>query len=109
MELSRNLIGVIIRVDGTTEPVAMPEDNALPKMQEIVGGWIEGVTIQGGRMYVNEEGLIRGLPVNEKASTFYPGPTPICGDVLILGPIVGDGYDSSITPQLIESIAALSA
>ena len=103
------IIGVIIHVDGSTEVVAMPEHDALPKMQEIVGGYIEGVTIDGGRMYVNEEGLLRGLPVNPKACTFYPGPTPIVGDVIILGPIVRDGWDSSITPELIERIASLWA
>lgn len=42
---------------------------ALTEMQEIVGGYIEPIRLNDGRIIiVNEEGLLRGLPVNIEAT-----------------------------------------
>jgi len=41
------------------------EEAELKALQEAVGGYIEGVYIDGDLAYVNEEGLILGLPYNE--------------------------------------------
>ncbi len=44
-------------------------DGSLAPFQSIVGGYIEGVQLPEGAMgYVNEEGLLKGLPFNERAS-----------------------------------------
>lgn len=38
-------------------------------LQEVVGGYIEPVWLKDGRvMFVNEEGRLKGLPVNEMAT-----------------------------------------
>lgn len=45
------------------------KEQPLPVLQEIVGGWIEHVPLPDGRcMWVNEEGLMKGLPYNPQAS-----------------------------------------
>lgn len=66
-----------------------------PYLKAAVGGWIEGVTLHrlGLRMYVNEEGLLLGLPLNVKATRLARAggvAAMIVGDVVILGPLVGD-------------------
>lgn len=56
---------------------------SLEECQAAVGGLIEAVYLPEGRlMYVNENGLLLGLPVNELASA-YAGRS-IVGDVLII-------------------------
>lgn len=70
---------LILRADGTQEPLTKPP--TLKVLQEVVGGYIEHVTILDpastpaaplySSMYVNEEGLIHGLPRNEQATELY--------------------------------------
>lgn len=82
---------VIITTDDILEIVDMPEeDKVLELLQTTVGGLIEAVTLEPGIvMWVNEEGLIRGLPVNRLASLMHSNGreaiTVITGDVIITG------------------------
>jgi Domain of unknown function (DUF3846) len=102
--------GLRVNADRTISEVDVPIDG-LAVMQDIVGGYIEGVrmNVPGGRMYVNESGLIHGLPLNRIASMFYPGPTPIVGDVLVLGDVDYEGYDTSITPEVEAAVRAIAS
>lgn len=46
----------------------------LDELQEMVGGYIEIVSLANGdQMIVNEEGKIKGLPINKKATELYVG------------------------------------
>jgi len=59
---------------------------SLKELQGCVDGFIEIVESSDGRLIVlNEEGKLKGLPVNQKASTLYKyaGHDVIVGDVLI--------------------------
>lgn len=100
-------VAVILRVDQPPE-VVRDFRPTLEAMQAIVGGWIElvrphpialreleqelgiqlGGYIRGGmvRLVVNEEGKLRGLPENERATELYPGrlQNVIVGDALVL-------------------------
>tara|TARA_R100001510_G_C7456612_1_gene79040 strand:- start:102 stop:350 length:249 start_codon:yes stop_codon:yes gene_type:complete len=70
-----------IKKDGTR--VENCEYRGLKAKQEAVGGYIEPVYLQDGRIVlVNEEGLLEGLPVNEEA--FNETNCMLMGDVLIL-------------------------
>lgn len=40
----------------------------LAALNQVVGGYIEGVQFSGWHMYVNEEGKLHGLPRNEAAT-----------------------------------------
>lgn len=76
-------MATIIRTNGTEETL---DQHDLEALQRAVGGYIEGVHLQDGRlMYVNEDGIMKKLPVNQKASEFFPGAElPILGDVVLL-------------------------
>ena len=80
--------GVLIPVTG---PAAWVDVDDLASMQCVVCGYIEIVRVPGwprdpDRGYpvlvVNDEGLLNGSPVNERASNLYPN---LHGDVLLLG------------------------
>lgn len=78
-----------IKVNGEMNLLDVSEDAMLPKLQGIVGGYIETVPINGSGllMVVNEEGLIREMTINSKASAL--------ADQFIFGPaaIVSVGYN----------------
>lgn len=64
-------------------------DYQLDELQEIVGGYIEVVYLADGRiMVLNEEGKLRGLAYNQRATALFRKQTGItddfiAGDVLI--------------------------
>lgn len=76
----------IIRVDGTEEK--LDRRPTLEEAQQIVGGWIELLPIRGTRitLVLNEEGRLRGLPRNDKATLVYKtwGVDAYYGDVIVL-------------------------
>ena len=78
----------IIRADGTETPAPKPEGTdgyTLAQLQEIVGGYIECIPSNDGRTVVlNEEGKLKGLSPNPKATalvSLFPGDY-LVGDVL---------------------------
>jgi hypothetical protein len=78
--------------------------------QELVGGYIEAVdlTHPPARMYVNEEGKVRGMPMNRRATmllwmhnkSFRYGDI-IAGDAFIVGPDRG-GNDTAISDEYMQ-------
>jgi len=55
----------------------------LEQAQNIVGGWVEMVTLPNGdQMLVNEEGALHGLPLNAPASTL--AGRALVGNVILL-------------------------
>ena len=92
-------------IDPTEDPrqqqikiVEVNEEEALPFLNNAVGGYIEHVSLVPGvvGMYVHDEGLLRELPVNELATALYVargGRTPICGSVVLAGGPSQDGSD----------------
>lgn len=74
----------IIKADGTIVECnpANGKSFTLKEMQNAVGGYVQRVgTHQNKSIWVNEEGLLRNLPLNEKASELCY--RPIVGDVLV--------------------------
>ena len=76
-----------IKTDGTIEEITLVDregdNDRLKQMQDAVGGYIELLYINTKRnevMIVNEEGLLRRLPVNRRASKL--AGQPIRGNVL---------------------------
>lgn len=75
-----------------------------------VGGWIECVPLKNnGDMYVNEEGKLIGLPVNDVATLLadhfgYKRQLfdLIVGDVVILGPANNEGENTEVTNIIID-------
>jgi antibiotic biosynthesis monooxygenase (ABM) superfamily enzyme len=91
-----------------TSIIDIPREGALRQMQEAVEGYIECVTLDGFEMWVNEEGKLRGLPVNEVATALwesvYGATDVIVGNVLITGMADDEGY---CTPLSAESISLI--
>ena len=79
----------IIRVDGTREPYPPKNgrDYKLPELQKAIGGgFIQVVkTLDGRIMVLDEEGKLKGFPVNPAATALYVHGLldPIVGDVLV--------------------------
>lgn len=85
-----------VNTDGTTERVTI---NKYEDINEIVGGLFD---VTRGRVYVNDEGLMIGLPYNVVASA-YAFQT-LVGDALITGGVDEEGYDLDITDEDAEEI-----
>jgi hypothetical protein len=95
-------------------------ERSLESFQGIVGGYIEGVDLPEsslfrdappGRIYCNEDGKVKGLPRNAKASKLcdMAGVGLMDGDylvgtVLILGEVDEEGEDTSIPDELAAAI-----
>jgi hypothetical protein len=77
-------MAIHIKADGDITEVhpTAGDKFTLEEMQAAVGGLIELIILHDGRdMWINEEGLILGLPFNISASTLYG--KAIMGDVLV--------------------------
>lgn len=85
-----------IPANGSPEVVVLTDGaDELAFLQGIVGGYIEAVTVteNGYTLFVNEEGALRGLPVNEVATGL--ARTPVVGDAVLAGPEL-DGETTSV-------------
>lgn len=75
--------GMHIKADETIEFVK-PEGKkfSLEELQKYVGGYVELIRLPQGDLYVDEDGTLKGLPVNIPASTI--AGRMIVGDVLLV-------------------------
>lgn len=79
---------VLIRVNGQLEPVTPKNGStwSLEELQGFVGGYIEIVNsrMTGRFLVIDEEGKLKGKPVNIAATMLYPNGDldPLVGDVL---------------------------
>lgn len=91
---------VIIHPDGTV--LKREIENGLGSFQAVVGGYIEGVFSPDMTIYVNEEGLIRHLPMNGRILEVTDHPGPLVGTALIVGPADDEGYDTDVPEHIIK-------
>jgi hypothetical protein len=107
---------LVIRANGNgVEKIDIVPNTGLASLQEAVGGYIEAVRLGNDAiMYINEEGLLQGLPRNGVATEmyhqFYPSilRQEIVGDVIICGvdPETGEERDY---PEILGEEAAFIA
>jgi uncharacterized protein DUF3846 len=111
---------VLIGTDNSVREVTLPDDDpehgeafALKAVQELVGGWIECVALWPGLDFpptvcgwVNEEGLLKRLPLNARASqlAWIGPPGVIVGPMVLIG---SDGPEWADVPA--DTIAKLDA
>jgi Domain of unknown function (DUF3846) len=66
---------IVIKANGEVRTSVTQKEFTLEQMQQIVGGYIERVTVLCDKklcdMIVNEEGALRNLPINTKATEIY--------------------------------------
>ena len=79
----KDRIKVWFKADHYTRPVIIEIDNTLEALQNLVGGYIETLTVfEDAVLIFNEEGRLQGLPYN----------CTLCG-VDLVGPVVLAGID----------------
>jgi hypothetical protein len=101
---------LIIPVDGPTTLMELTGKDDLRAMQAAVGGYIELIRLSENLlMYVNEEGMLRNMPHNPRATallvtfaqmqeTFLPlGGDDLRGDVFLIGD--DGGPDNAPIPE----------
>ncbi|SIS19789.1 DUF3846 domain-containing protein [Microbacterium sp. RURRCA19A] len=99
--------GIIIPADNTA-PLRAAILDSLEDYQRAVGGWIEAVDIPdlGVTIYVNEEGLIRDLPFNRRATFLWRFHVPqardarLVGDIVVVGLADDDGENTELPEDL---------
>lgn len=83
----------LIKTDGTKEafrPLSKEKGYTLQELQKAVGGYIELVVLSGDTvMYLNEEGKIYDLPINEEATKLFREAHPNTNDYIVGNVIVG--------------------
>lgn len=86
---------------------------SLEDYQTAVGGWIEAVDVPdlGITIYVNDEGLVRHLPFNSRASFLWWYHVPevrkamLVGHAVIVGLRDPDGNDTDVPQQVVELLS----
>jgi hypothetical protein len=98
----------VIKADGTNIVHTSEDAPDYDTLSKTVGGWIEGVALEGVTAYCNEEGKLMGLPRNEVATSLahrdeaiYPNDF-IVGDMIVLGPLDDEGESVSLSDEWIN-------
>ena len=107
--------GIYVPVD-QSEPLEQREFATLEDYQAAVGGWIEAVDVPslGITIYVNEEGLLRHLPFNPRASFLWwyhvPGAhqAMLVGNAIIVGAPDEDGDSTDVPQEVIDLLTGAS-
>lgn len=92
---------LIIKTDGTITKTVQPKAPDYAQQVKAVGGYIqtipyltklcwEGVEYKRGTAFANEEGMLKGMPLNRNAMAFWklscpkgdPDRMHLCGDVI---------------------------
>jgi hypothetical protein len=107
-----NMKAYIVKVDGSREVVEFEKGESYDVLSKAVGGYIECVRLADNLdMWVNEEGKLVGLPVNEYGTLFYQeihGATDIiCGDVIFTGGADDEGETLGLSDDEIAGLGAL--
>ncbi len=74
-------MATLIKADGSETEIPTPTSRQLA---EFVGGFLCAArAMDGRRMFVHDNGLALGLPVNTKATDLYGGGSWVVGDVVV--------------------------
>lgn len=101
--------GIYVPVD-ESEPLEQREFATLEDYQAAVDGWIEAVDVPslGITMYVNEEGLLRHLLFNSRASFLWwfhvPGAhqAMLVGNAVIVGALNENGDSTDVPTEVVD-------
>jgi hypothetical protein len=109
-----NKIGIVIKADGTLERLDLSEqEQELKNLQGAVGGYVQVIELEDDfTMWVNEEGKLLNLPVNEIATVIWEvrfglDTDIICGDVVFTGGMDENGETLTISQVNIHRLAEL--
>lgn len=105
---------LIVTTDGELKATSLPDDEFAQYnlMRETVGGLIEAVALDETTvMWVNEEGKLKGLPANDKATSLAAERISpwdyISGQAIITGHNNKTGETVGISPQRYSELTGL--
>lgn len=85
---------VRVTTNGEVEVVSLPKEDSYPTIRDAVGGTIDAVSSENYTMYVHDEGLLLGFPVNAIGSVL--ASRLIVGNVIFVGNKSPEGvYDGA--------------
>ncbi|WP_181064359.1 DUF3846 domain-containing protein [Pseudoclavibacter sp. AY1F1] len=95
------------------EPIELIDIESDDEYRRLVDGWTEAVDVPalGISIYVNEEGLVRRLPFNARASAIWWANCERLPDAMLVGDAVVVGYpddDGKATDVPAETVALLT-
>lgn len=102
--------GIVIPHETSLEAFTI-EFTDLASFQAAVGGYVEPVPVEQPRMtiFANEEGKVRGLPINRRATCLWwllspglRGHDILVGDVALVGAPNGAGETTSVPSDFVE-------
>lgn len=104
---------VVILVDDAPYVTEIPDTDELAVLQSLVGGYIEVVPMDRPvSVFCNEEGKIKGLPINYRADHVLGIPNDVLvGTVVVLGEVDEDGETTSLgdlTEPLLERLTEIT-
>ncbi|MBD2629650.1 DUF3846 domain-containing protein [Trichormus variabilis] len=70
-------MATLINSSGLEEEIVL---ESLEQIQELVDGYFEQINVEGGLLMINEDGIAKNLPLNDKASAL--AQQPIRGNVI---------------------------
>ncbi len=104
--------GIVIPAAGE-DPLEERDFAALEDYQAAVGGWIEAVDIAalGVTVYVDEEGLLRHMSINTRATLLWWAHVPevrqqavLVGDAVVVGVPDRHGESTDIPPAVRDAL-----
>lgn len=102
--MSETIIHIPAGGDATIQQVDAID---LDTIKGFVGGYIEAVSLGDDgtlfSLYVNEEGLLLGLPPNRVFTRFDGNKVPIVGDGVLMAFDPATGADHGLTPEQAEA------
>ncbi len=105
-------LGIVIPADESAEPFEQ-QFEGLPGYHEVVGGWVEAVHLEQAKLtlFVNEEGKVRGLPLNRRATALWwlldrmaRERDELVGDVVLIGAANGQSTSTEAPRDLAHLI-----
>lgn len=96
---------ILITTEGEVQRIELPTENALPILQQSVGGLIDVVRREDYVGYVNDEGLLIGLDLNVMASALFG--QYLVGNIVLVGCLNGNGVydgDNHDTPSWLDEL-----
>jgi hypothetical protein len=94
-------------VSPTNRPAYTVEtEGTLENFQELVGGYIEGISREEFFAYCDEEGRLKNKPFNSVASSILG--VEVCGTVVFTGPVDDRGNETSIPDVFVHEIAEVT-
>ena len=105
----------VVQTDGANYILEFNNDTSLKVMQGVVGGLIQpidfGFTADTMTMWVNEEGKLMDLPINQFGTLFYQryfgASDIIVGDIVFTGGTDDEGYTLGLDAKQIELLRAI--